>query len=180
MTASDHADDIAGRADRLYAARSALAEAAPASSRLGIAEIIGFLNDPARSLSMAEQRALFANPKLRADYRRLKAQVAVAELPALAAASDGAVSARRFEGGTVNVHPSRVPGQIYVVLRFSWPRDSPRTMLLEGAEGELVKRALPPADPNGELMIVLNRAIASDRDFLRLISDPTSTGSFLL
>jgi hypothetical protein len=180
MTATDDADDVVRRADRLYAARSALAEAAPTSSRLGVAEIIGFLNDPARSLSMDEQRALFADAKLRADYRRLKAQVAVAELPALAAASTGEVNARRFEGGTVNVHPSRVSGQVYVVLRFSWPSGAPRTMLLEGAEGELVKRALPPADPNGELMIVLNQASASDRDFLRLISDPTSTGSFLL
>jgi hypothetical protein len=129
---------------------------------------------------MDEQRALFSDLKLRADYRRLKAQIAVAELPALAAASTGEVSSRRFEGGTVNVYPSRVPGQVYVVLRFSWPSGAPRTMLLEGAEGELVKRALPPADPNGELMIVLNQASTSDRDFLRLISDPTSTGSFLL
>jgi hypothetical protein len=180
MTATDHADDIARRAERLYAARSALAEAAPSSRRLGIAEIMQFLDDPGRSLSMEEQRALFADAKLRADYRRLKAQAAVAELPALAAASSGEVNSRRFEGGTINVHPSRVQGQFYVVLRFNWPNGAPRTMLLESTTGELVKRALPPADPNGELMIVLNQSSTSDREFLRLFSDPTSTGSFLL
>jgi hypothetical protein len=180
MTATEHPDDTAPRADRLYAARTALSQTGPTTRRMGIAEIMQFLNDPGRSLSMEEQRSLFADPQLRADFRRLKSQVAVAEIPALAAASVGDVSARRFEGGTVNVHPSRVPDQVYVVMRFSWPAGAPRTMLLENTEGDIVKRALPAADANGELMMVLDRKSASDREFLRLISDPTSTGSFLL
>jgi hypothetical protein len=180
MTATDHADDLALRADRLYAARTGLAQAGPPRRRLGIAEIMQFLSDPDRSLTMEEQRSLFADPQLRADYRRLKSQVAIAELPALAAASAGDVGSRRFEGGTVNVHPSRVPGQVYVVLRFSWPAGAPRAMLLENAGGDLVKRALPSADASGELMLVLNEKSASDQEFLRLICDPTSTGSFLL
>ena len=115
------ADDIALRADKLYAARSALAETERPTRRLGVAEIVQFLNDPRRSLSMEEQRSLFADPQLRADYRRLKSQVTIAELPALAAASAGNVNSRRFEGGTVSIHSSRVPGQVYVVLRFNWP-----------------------------------------------------------
>jgi hypothetical protein len=180
MTATDHTDDIARRAGKLYAARTAMAQTESTTRRLGIAEIMQFLSDPGRSLSMEEQRCLFADPQLRADYRRLKSQVAVAELPALAAASVGDVSSRRFEGGTVNVHPSRVPGQVYVVLRFNWPAGAPRTMLLENAGGDLVKRALPASDANGELMIVLDEKSASDQAFLRLISDPTATGSFLL
>jgi hypothetical protein len=53
-------------------------------------------------------------------------------------------------------------------------------MLLEGSEGDLVKRALPPADANGEVLMVLDESKPSDAGFLRLISDPTSTGSFLL
>jgi hypothetical protein len=73
-----------------------------------------------------------------------------------------------------------VPDQVYVVLRFNWPAGAPRTMLLENTEGDIVKRALPAADANGELMLVLDRKSASDQAFLRLISDPTSTGSFLL
>jgi hypothetical protein len=180
MATTDHAHDVALRADRLYAARTALAQTGPTTRRMGVAEIMQFLSDPGRSLSMEEQRSLFADPQLRADYRRLKSQVAIAELPALAAASAGDVGSRRFEGGTVNVHPSRVPGQVYVVLRFSWPAGAPRTMLLENAGGDLVKRALPAADANGEVMLVLNEKSASDQEFLRLISDPTSTGSFLL
>jgi hypothetical protein len=171
-------DDIARRADQLYAARSALAEAKRPARRFGVAEIVQFLNDPSRSLSPEEQRALFTDPRLRADYRRLKTQATTFELPALAAASSGAVDARRFEGGTVSIHPSRVPGQIYVILRFTSPADAPRMILLESAAGDLLKRALPAADHQGEIMMVLNER--SDADFLRLLTDPTSTGTFVL
>jgi hypothetical protein len=173
-------DDIAQRADKLYAARSALAEARRPTRRLGIAEIVQFLSDPSRSLTAEEQRALVTDPRLRADYRRLKAQATTFELPALAAASSGAVDTRRFEGGSVRIHPSRVPGQIYVVLRFTWPAGAPRMMLLESAEGHLVKRALPSADQQGEVMMVLNERSDADAGFLRLLADPTSTGTFVL
>jgi hypothetical protein len=173
-------DDIAQRADLLYAARSALAEAKRPTRRFGVAEIMQFLNDPSRSLTAEEQRALFSDPRLRADYRRLKAQATTFELPALAAASSGAVDSRRFEGGSVRIHPSRVPGQIYVILRFSWPAGAPRMMLLESAAGDLVKRALPSADQQGEVMMVLNERSDADAGFLRLLADPTSTGTFVL
>jgi hypothetical protein len=173
-------DDIARRADQLYAARSALAETRRPARRFGVAEIVQFLNDPSRSLSPEEQRALFTNPRLRADYRRLKTQATTFELPALAAASSGAVSSRRFEGGNVSMHPSRVPGQIYVILRFAAPADTPRMMLLESAAGDLLKRALPTADQHGEVMMVLNERSEADAAFLRLLADPTSTGAFVL
>jgi hypothetical protein len=180
MTTTDDSDEIARRADRIYAARSALAEAGKTVRTLGVAEILHFLNDPQRSLSMEEQRALFANPRLRADYQRLKSQVSFAELPALAAASAGDVKSRRFDGGTVSIHPSRMAGQTYVRMRFTTTAGTPRTMLLEGTQGELIKRPLPPADADGEIMIVLDERNALDVGFLRLISDPTSTGAFLI
>jgi hypothetical protein len=171
-------NDIAHRADRLFAARSALAETKPPRHRFGIAEIVQFLNDPSRSLTTEEQRALFADQRLRADYRRLKAQATAFEMPALAAASSGNVNARRFEGGSITVHPSRVPGQVYVIVRFNWPAKSPRVMLLESTAGDLIKRALPNADQQGEVLMVLNER--SDADFLRLLTDPTSSGTFML
>jgi hypothetical protein len=178
MTA-DHADDIARRADELYAARAAVEDRSRPAPRMGIAEIMRFLNDPGRSLSIEEQRSLFTDPQLRADFRRLKSQTAIADLPALAAASAGDVSTRRFEGGTLTIHQSRIPGQVYVVLRFDRLEGAPRAMLLETAGAEIIKRMLPAADPNGEVMLVLDDRIASDQAFLRVISDPTSTGSFL-
>jgi hypothetical protein len=173
-------DEIARRADQLYAARSALAETKRTARRFGIAEIVRFLNDPSRSLTPDEQRALFTDPRLRADYRRLKAQATTFELPALAAASSGAVSSRRFEGGSVTIHPSRLPGQIYVIVRFSWPAGTPRMMLLESTTGDLLKRALPAADQQGEVMMVLNERSDADAGFLRILTDPTSTGTFVL
>jgi hypothetical protein len=173
-------NDIARRADRLYAARTALAETDRPRRRFGVAEIVQFLNDPSRSLTPEEQRALFADSRLRADYRRLKAQAAVFEMPALAAASSGNVNARRFEGGSVAIHLSRIPGQRYVIVRFTWPGSSPRAMLLESASGDLVKRALPTADLQGEVMMVLNDKDDADANFLRLLADPTTTGTFMV
>ena len=173
-------NDVARRADRLYAARSAVADTRPSRLRFGVAEIVQFINDPSRSLKPEEQRALFADPRLRADYRRLKAQATTFELPALVAASSGNVNARRFDGGSISIHPSRIPGQLYVIVRFNWPANSPRAMLLESASGDLVKRALPSADQQGEVMMVLNENDDADAGFLRLLADPTSTGTFVI
>jgi hypothetical protein len=173
-------EEVGLAAEQLYAARSALLEANPPKHRLGVAELVQFLNDPTRSLSMQEQRALFSNPKLLAAYRRLKLQVRAVEMPALAAASDAVLSARGFKGGTIRVHPSRVPGQSYMIFRFDQADGSPRSLVLEGVKGELIKRPLPSADARGELVLVLSQGNAGDRDLLRLFSDPQSVGTFLL
>jgi hypothetical protein len=176
---TDTENDLARRADQLYAARSALADAKPPRHRFGIAEIVQFLNDPSRSLAPEEQRALFADPRLRADYRRLKDQATAFEMPALAAASSGDVNVRRFDGGSIAIHPSRIPGQIYVIVHFNSPAISPRAMLLESTTGDLVKRILPGADQEGKVMMVLNENDSADTAFLRLLTDPTTTGTFV-
>jgi hypothetical protein len=172
-------NDIARRADRLYVARSVLAEAERPRHRFGVAEIVQFLNDPSRMLTPEEQRALFTDPRLRSDYRRLKERATTFELPALAAASSGNVNTRRFDGGSLGIHPSRMPGQFYVILRFDTPATSPRTLLLESTAGDLVKRALPGADPQGEVMMVLNENDDADAAFLRLLTEPTTIGTFV-
>ena len=178
MTA-DTENELASRAEQLYAARSALADTKAPRHRFGMAEIVQFLNDPSRSLTPDEQRALFADPRLRADYRRLKALATAFEMPALAAASSGHVNVRRFDGGSIAIHPSRIAGQLYIVVRFTSPAGSPRAILLEGATGELVKHTLPGADPQGEVMMVLNESNDADAAFLRLLTDPTTTGTFV-
>jgi hypothetical protein len=179
MSATDPSDEIGAEAARLYAARSALAETGRAARRLGIAEIVAFLSGTRPSLTIEEQRSLFANPVLRADFRRLKAQLSIAELPALAAASTGSIDTRRFDGGTVSIHRSRVPDQVYMVLRFSSPAPTARALLLESAAGELIARSLPDPDGRGEIMLVLSEKNEPDRTLLRLVTDPTTTGSFL-
>jgi hypothetical protein len=173
-------NDFAHRVEQLYAARSGLGETKGLRLRFGVAEIVQFLNDPARALTPEEQRALFADPRLRADYRRLKGRATAFELPALAAASSGNVNARRFDGGSIAIHPSRIPGQLYVIVRFNSPDSSPRAMLLESTTGDLVKRVLPGADQQGEVMMVLNENNDADAAFLRLLADPTATGTFVV
>jgi len=121
-----------------------------------------------------------SNPRLRTDLKRLKTSLRRVELPALAAASDGGVNARTFEGGTVRIHPSRVAGQIYALFQFNWLSATPRALLLEGAAGDIVKRPLPGADASGQAVLVLDRSQPTDDLFLRLIADPTTTGSFIL
>jgi hypothetical protein len=178
--ATEADENLAHRADRLYAARSALAETTSPRLRFGVAEIVQFLNDPTRSLTPDEQRSLFTDPRLRADYRRLKERATSFEMPALAAASSGNVNARRFDGGSINIHPSRIAGQLYVILRFNSPDNPPRALLLESTTGEFVKRALPTIDQQGELMLVLHENNEADAGFLRLLGDPTSTGTFVV
>jgi hypothetical protein len=180
MTGAENGDDIVLRADRLYAARTALSEARPARGGLGLADLVQFLTDSQHSLSLEQQRRLFSDPRLRADYRRLKSELAAIEMPALAAASVGDVSERRFPGGTVRMHPSRVAGQVYVFLKFTGAAAQPRWMLLETPGVELVKRVLPNPDPSGEMLIVLDPRNPADEAFLRVLADPTSSGSFLL
>ena len=180
MSTADQADSLERRAELLYAARAALAETRRSPRGLGVAELLQFLTDPGRDLTIEEQRSLFADPRLRADYQRLKARIVVAEMPMLAAASTGDVNVRRFDGGTVKIHVSRVPDQIYVLLQFNLASHAPRSMLLESADGDVIRRSLPQPDTDGRIMMVLDQKNAIDAQFLRLISDPTSTGFFLM
>jgi hypothetical protein len=180
MSAANDNSDIAARADEIYAARAAVAEARPGRVALGVAEIVQFLSGTGPALSAEAQRALFANPRLRADYRRLKSQLSMFELPALAAASDGQVATRRFEGGTIRIHPSRVTGQTYVFVRFDAPDSAPGAMVLEHPSGEIVRRALPVERTEGEAMLLLDSHHPEDEAFLRALCDPRSTGAFLL
>jgi hypothetical protein len=180
MSAANDNADIAKRADELYAARAAVADASPDGIGLGMGEIALFLAGAGRALSAEEQRALFANPRLRADYRRLRSQLSMFELPALAAASDGQVASRRFDGGSIRIHPSRVTGQTYVFVQFDAPDRMPAAMVLEHPSGEFVRRTLPVDRAEGEAMLLLDSHNPEDAAFLRILCDPRSTGAFLL
>jgi hypothetical protein len=173
-------DDEILLAEALYAARAALEESPISTDRLGVAELMQFLGRPDAQLTAAQQRALFASPRLRADYRHLKSRFSGLDLPALAAASSGQVSARQFSGGSVHIHPSRVEDQIYVLVRIREGEKVPHAILLEGVSGEIVKRPLPALDAKGEIMLILDRKDPQDEAFLRLICDPTAIGSLLL
>ena len=177
-TNDNEADGVT--ADRLYAARTGMAETNPGQKRAGIAELARVLHEPGRALSLEEQRALFSDAQLRADFRRLRSGPGAIAIPALAAASDGSVAARSFEGGAARMHASRIAGQIYVIFDFDRATDLPGCIILESTAGEVIKRALPAGDPRGRIMLILNQADVTDQAFLRLMADPLATGSLLL
>ncbi len=128
----------------------------------------------------ALQRALFANALLRDDYRRLRSVRTLSEIPVLAAASSGDITVRRFGAGSISLHPSRIPGQIYVVVRGDWRQGLPSALLIENPSMEIAKRALPAPDARGEILLVLDEAIADDAMLLQLLRDPQSSGGFLV
>src|SRR5262245_59241136 len=180
MTPPSNGEPDTDVADRLYAARCAVADAPAATPRVGVADLVRFLADPGGDLPWPAQRALFSDHRLRADFKRLKACLGCVELPALAAASDGTVRARTFDGGSVRIHPSRVAGQTYALFQFNWPARAPRALLLEGASGDMLKRHLPVAVGLGQAVLVLDQSKTSDDAFLRMIEDTMTTGAFIL
>lgn len=180
MIVSNDNEDDATLAGRLYAARSAFAETKAAQARPALAELVRVLAEPAQALTPDLQRALFADAQLRADFKRLRARLGAVELPALAAASAGDVAQRSFEGGTVRVHASRRPGQVYVIIELSRPASGAGAILLEGSSGEVLKRVLPASDAQGRIMLLLDQAQENDRDVLRLIRDPMTTGALMM
>jgi hypothetical protein len=179
MTGADDSGDAVQAADRLYAARSAMADAAPQRESIGVAELVRFLTVASVELPSEAQRALFANPRLRADFQRLKRRLRLFELPVVAAASTGNITARTFEGGSARVHPSRLEGQVYVVFEFRSTAGAPQALLFEDAANYVVKRPLPAPDALGQVVLVLDRSNANDELFLQLFADPTTTGTFL-
>jgi hypothetical protein len=170
--------DIWHEADRLYAAREAVAEASAGGKRIGVAELVRFLSDSCNELTVEAQRALFASPRLRADFQTLKARLRMIELPVVAAASAGRVTSRAFPGGSARVHPARREGQVYVVFEFEDPTVAPGALLLEDASC-IAKRPLPAPDALGQVVLVMDRSDARDALFLQLLADPMATGSFL-
>jgi hypothetical protein len=169
-------EDIA----RLYAAEAALEGVPPREGvRLGVGDLYRFLTEPGQRLSATWMRELMASPKLRADFDALKRDLGARPLPAVAAASVGALTTRRFNGGEVRIVPSRTQAQVYVVIRYDAPPALPRALLLENETGGLVKRVLPEASELREQLLVLDRENAEDAAFVALMSDPQTKGSFL-
>jgi hypothetical protein len=144
-----------------------------------VAELVRFLTIASVELPLDAQRDLFANPRLRADFQRLKRRLRLFELPAVAAASAGGITSRTLEGGSVRVHPSRLEGQVYMVFQFRATANAPRALLFEDNANRVMKRLLPAPDALGQVVLVLDRGNPDDELFLQLFVDPTTTGTFL-
>ena len=159
-----------------------LAETAGAAG-IGTADLLAFLTGGfAAPDGAALTRALFARPRLRQDFRALQERMAFGTLPILAAASDGALEVRRFEGGEVTIVPPGADGgQAYLLLRLE-PGDSlpgPLNLVMTGRDGDIALRRLPAPDALGEIMVILDPAVAEDALLLRLVADAASAGALV-
>lgn len=181
MTIDDPTDDVLMRCETIYALRRAMSTATrPGDRRLGVADLVAYLTQPGRTFSAGEKRELLASAQLQSDLRRLRSEMAVCTVPRLAAAATQAqYTDRAFDGGRLRIHPSNVRGQSYVLVQFENPARSSALLTLEGADGQLTKRALPKPDDRGRVLLVLDTAQPADAEFLRLAGDPLSQGAFM-
>jgi len=164
------------------------------AARIGAAEIEALFRD-GKGLSHEQQRQLFLNPQLRSLFAKCKQDYAVplsvvrgASRPSggvvemqrqAAAASDGGVDQRSFDGGTAKIVKSRKREEMIIVFTLvGWERP-PRALLLEGSDGELAHSDLPQPDRDGKFLLIKNMDKEADATFVRLLRDPTSSGTFL-
>ncbi len=184
----DADQELVQRTEDLFLARSVIEETTPRPVPLLFADIYRFLTDPSANLSPAQQRMLFANPRARADFQRLKRDLTQAvgsgavgmALPTAAAASDRVLNERHFSGGVVRIAQSEASSiQFYIVVELNDPKDPPRALLLESSTGELAKLHLEAPDEDGIIQILLDVSAHEAERQLALLRDPTATGLFI-
>jgi hypothetical protein len=144
-----------------------------------------------RPLTVAQQRMLFADRGLRAEFSRLKQQFAarnergdLVEMPALAAAADALkLEERVLRGGRIqsgHIKSQQVrQEELEVLFTFDEPGSPPRALLLEGPQGEPWIEPLPAPGADGTIFLIKNLNNSAHALFARLLRDPTATGTFL-
>ena len=145
-------------------------------------------------LTMAQQRALFINPTLRADYNRLikvdrlpaaaapsvsmPRAVARLAMPARAAASsDREINERSFAGATIHIGSAGLPNQFLIRIRFEGGEASFDVLELQGSDGTLAYLTLPPAH-KGEMRWIADTDAPDVGEALALLRDPRASGTF--
>jgi hypothetical protein len=146
-------------------------------------------------LSAEQQRQLFADRSLRSEFAAIKQQYAQSAAPAArtggwagrqgfampsvaAAASDQPVNERAFTGGSVRIVKSSL-GDMLVQFALEQEGPFPRALLLEGYGGVLGWTDLPPPDASGKILLIKDMGNAEHAEFVRLLQDPRSQGTFL-
>lgn len=194
-------DEIMRRAEELYRTWTLVEETeASRPSAVALADLLGFLGE-GRPLTHEQQRALFADSRLRAEFQCLKADFALSagaqageggraveavrrplEMPTqIAAASTAAADfLRPFEGGTLRICPAGIDEQVYIVITLDDPALVPRALLIEGqSRNRIEQMPLPARDGDGEIVLIKDLAEPADASLVELLRDPTATGVFL-
>jgi hypothetical protein len=173
-------DGTIRRAEDLYVWRSVAQAASAGKPALTFVDLYRYLTDPVVLLSREQQEFLFADPRLRSDFQRLKRDLigspGYGEIPAAAAAADRGLDERSFEGGTVRIAASEHhTGQVFVILQFDDPASSPTAIVLQSSE-ETAKLRLDKPDDQGVVQLLLDTGNQEHACIIRLLRDPEATG----
>jgi hypothetical protein len=169
---------------------SALRSYQPPEADSRVTELKHYLMDVGATLTADLRRALLIDAGLRKKLHQLWAELAALgggiALPTMAAASDGELSERRFEGGVVRLAESAKDArQVYVIIEFdrSWlqawrPSFSPTVLLLCSPDGRVAKLELESFDHDGIVQDLLNTADQEKKQIVELLRDPLTVGRF--
>lgn len=180
MSADTDSDEFRDRVDRAYAVRAALLDTWPAQqSTTSTSSLARRLLDTDFTLTTDDWQCIRRDDRLRAAWDYLKRARTLAELPRVAAASSGDLTARSFDNGVVTIIPSTQDGIVYVKIAWRPRPEAPRLLLLERDDTEPAARALPRLRSSGDFLLICDKRLAADELFLRLLGDPRTLGSFL-
>jgi hypothetical protein len=155
-----------------------------------VAELKRYLIDVGATLAADLRRALLVDAGLRRKLHQLWVELAEVRegmtLPTVAAASDGELSERRFEGGVVRLAKSAKDArEVYVIIEFdrsflkARPHSfSPTVLLLCSPDGRVAKLALESSDQDGIVQDLLNTADEEKKQIVELLRDPLTIGRF--
>jgi hypothetical protein len=157
---------------------------------LSFGDLVAWLAE-GKPLKPGQQPLLFSNQRLRADFQRLKRDLAyirhqhhetgcrILEMPAVkAAASKEELGDRAFDGAKIRIRSGDGP-IVYVRITMDDPADKPGVLLMEGPGGKMAREKLDPSDDNGQILLIKDLANEIDRLFVELLRNPASSGTFL-
>lgn len=157
-----------------------LPAAAPAGAgsrerRVGLAELHAFATRRGGAEDDAILAALARDGTLRETFRRLLANISLAVMPRVAAASSGGVDSREGDNFLMTFKFSRAdPSQVYVTIRMTAPGlEAPESLFIVGGASVPVKHPLPEVQ-DGIIQILAE----ADSDLVRALRD-TATEVFL-
>lgn len=172
------------RAEEIYVLRSVLRDGEPSPGLVGIGDLVrlvrGGSSRKGSALDVEQTRFLFSQPRLMKIYRALKQPLAVAELGMAAAASDGDIPARFFDGGRLTLSfQADGSASIFVQLdeEVQWPAVD---LILQSENDGVVRLAFQTAPwDDGTMLEFLDLADPAHQALIRMIRDPYSEGTFV-
>jgi hypothetical protein len=138
--------------------------------------LVRFLTFHEHDLSPKQTGDIFANLPVSEIFRALRAQFFSWDLPTVAAASQGLVHERTFEGGDIHLTPSSIDGQTYLTVRFNDPPATTSQLIVEAIGGRVHRLTLPSPDSQGEVFIVLDLNNQREASLVAALHDPMAHG----